>query len=244
MELVTRNDSDLLKALVTVQEKLLPMAKDADNPYAESKYLTLASILTVAKPLLSQHGIAFLQGVDMDAENLTVTTCLAHENGAESVRIASQVNLQAISSLVTKGDKSRMNPIQMLGSAMSYLRRYQTMTILGLVGDDDDDGANIPQGDMPVKKKPKPIPRQPIRSEPEEVNRMPTKPDREQGELPIDEEVDPEAKAAFIDLVNKKLPATGSYKQKWMQRYFKVINDDAAVTALYKELQEVEVDSE
>jgi hypothetical protein len=144
MERQIKENSDLLKALVAVQDKLITLPVDTDNPFFKSKYLSLASVLQAAKPLLTDNGVVFLQSADMKDECLIVTTELAHENG-EYIRTDMELPFGAL--------KDTKNFMQAIGSAITYMRRYQATAILGLVGDDDDD-ANQLNGAKPPERKP------------------------------------------------------------------------------------------
>lgn len=91
------------------------------------KYATLAKIVETAKPILTKHGLAYSQLVEMDG---SVTTVLMHESGEW---IASTLHI--------KGEQTA----QGIGSAITYAKRYSLSSILGVVADDDDD-ANIADG--------------------------------------------------------------------------------------------------
>jgi len=141
-----KEDSDLIKALVTVQESLITLPMDSDNPFFKSKYLGLASILQAAKPLLTANGIAFMQRVAMKDGNLSVTTELLHQNGVEFLSSVMDMPIELLS-----GTKNFM---QAIGAAITYMRRYQAVSILGLVGDDDDDANSLNDTKLPAKKQP------------------------------------------------------------------------------------------
>lgn len=115
---------DIYAALLEVQKKAPRVQKDAINPHFRSTYVTLNAALDAVLPLLNEHGILLVQAPDADG----LRTELIHpESGTQ---ISSWAEMP-------KDD----NP-QKLGSAITYFRRYALMSMLGLVGDEDDD-ANV-----------------------------------------------------------------------------------------------------
>lgn len=88
-------------------------------------YATLDQILEITRPILSKHGLSVVQVVEKD-EGLTLTSRLLHGSGQW---IESNLPLHV------EGDG-----VQALGSAISYLRRYGIISLLGLAAEEDDDG--------------------------------------------------------------------------------------------------------
>ncbi len=135
---------DLVKALIEVQAAIGPtMMESAGYNY---KYLGLPEILKVSKPILSKHNILLQQFVDINGEEhrVTVNTLLMSVSG-ESMRCGGTLGPTPM-----KGS----NETQQLGASCAYLRRFQAMTILGLIGADDDDEKDF------VEKPPKEPPEQ------------------------------------------------------------------------------------
>lgn len=119
----------LAAALAAAQGEMKPALKTAINgAFARgtnpgSKYATLADCAATALPTLAKHKLALIQGI-----HGTEFLCrLAHASG-QWLQIRMPV----------PGDMTKMT-IQQLGAIQTYLRR-QSMGLIGLVSDDDDDG--------------------------------------------------------------------------------------------------------
>lgn len=110
----------LLPDLFKVKASILPLKKQADNPYFHSKYVDLNAVLEGVEEVLASNGFTLLQPV----VGKTVETILLHKSGQF---ITSEMELIL--------DK---NTMQALGSAVSYARRYSLVSLLGLKQEDDD----------------------------------------------------------------------------------------------------------
>lgn len=120
----------LAGALSAVQSEVGAIPKTADNPFFKSKFADLPTVISVASPILTNHGLSISQFPGFDEQGDTLTTWLLHKSGqfiCESMRLHSTPG---------KGQSA----VQGLGSAMTYTRRYAYMSVLGLVADEDDDG--------------------------------------------------------------------------------------------------------
>lgn len=117
---------ELFKALVKAQSEFSVIPKGADNPFFKSKYAALPDVVQAATPILSRNGLAVTQLVTNINGIDGLTTVLLHESGQF---ISSTAPLHLVK-----------NDPQGHGSAITYMRRYAYMSILGLVADEDDDG--------------------------------------------------------------------------------------------------------
>ena len=97
------------------------------------KYADLGTILEAVTPALREHGIEIFQSINDDK---LVTRIQLLEG--ESDYLFSTVSLPS-------GVDS-----QQLGSAVTYARRYAIVTALGLVTEDDDDGAATTERGRPA----------------------------------------------------------------------------------------------
>ena len=127
---------NLFKALASFQQEV-PVIHRATQGYGYT-YSDLPKIFSVINPLLKKHGLGFTQLID----GTNVKTMLFHIESGENIfsETAIPQNVQL------KG----MNDFQVLGSAITYIRRYSLSSILGIVTDKDTDA-----GGEQVKKLPK-----------------------------------------------------------------------------------------
>lgn len=133
-------------ALAKAQADMGNAHKDRQNPAFRSTYATLAAVREAVTGPLSANGIAVVQAPSLDGEIVSVETRLLHTSGEWLACVAG--------AKPTKGDP------QGIGSAISYLRRYGLMAMVGIAADDDDDG-NAASGRSPEPaRQPSPAPRQ------------------------------------------------------------------------------------
>jgi hypothetical protein len=117
----------LFKALSDFQQDVPVIHKDTQG-YGYT-YADLKTILTIINPLLKKHGLGFTQPI----VGSVIQTIVFHVESGES--ITSEIQIQE--GVVLKG----MNEFQVLGSGITYLRRYALSSILGIVTDKDTDAA-------------------------------------------------------------------------------------------------------
>lgn len=132
---------ELMKSLAEFQQEV-PVIHQNTQGYGYT-YSSLSEILTTINPLLKKHGLGFTQLIDGDS----IKTILFHvETGQSfesSVHIIQDVKL------------NKMNDYQVLGSAITYLRRYALSAMLGIVTDKDNDAAGEQTPKQPQPKKAK-----------------------------------------------------------------------------------------
>jgi ERF superfamily protein len=109
-------------ALGELQE--VPRKQTANAGTYSYKYAELGDVLSHVRPVLTRHGLAVWQIPEVDQAEVVVTTIVTHTSGDERsfppLRLPAGPTAQAI------------------GSAITYARRYDLMSILGLATDDDD----------------------------------------------------------------------------------------------------------
>ena len=124
--------SDLALALLRFQANAPHIALDATNPHFKNKYPSLAGIFDVLRPALSACGLVVTQTPTylQDAAGNLVAGLRTRVTHAESGEFLEDTMLLLI---------EKATP-QAQGSALTYARRYAVLSMLGLVGDEDDDG--------------------------------------------------------------------------------------------------------
>jgi hypothetical protein len=126
----------LFKSLAEFQQEV-PVIHKATQGYGYS-YSDLPKIFSVINPLLKKHGLGFTQLID----GTDVKTMLFHIESGDSI--------SSVTAIPQNVQLKGMNDFQVLGSAITYIRRYSLSAILGIVTDKDTDAG----GDQ-VKKEPK-----------------------------------------------------------------------------------------
>ena len=124
--------SELTKSLIKFHQQVGKIHKDAKAQYGA--YADLAGVLSTVTPVLSANGLALVQTFLEDS----LVTELYHESGE---KISSTVKL-----VLAEG----RNKLHSWGASVTYQRRYQICSILGIVADMDTDGV-VPEAE-PEKK--------------------------------------------------------------------------------------------
>jgi ERF superfamily len=102
------------------------------NTYGNEKervkysYADLADIIKITSKALAEVELSVVQFFVNEGTNTYLTTILSHSSGQW---IRSQILIH------------REQPLQALGSELTYLRRYSLSSILGICADEDEDGA-------------------------------------------------------------------------------------------------------
>jgi hypothetical protein len=138
----TVNEQDFMEDLIKLQSEIHNPTNTAINPFLKSKYAPLNEILNMVRELCNKNNFFLSQDISGDGEFIKVQTSIVHKTG------------QAIKSnvLEIKPDKKG---IQGAGAAITYMRRYQLLSLLGIAGEDDNDGENTEKEQ--VKSAPKSV---------------------------------------------------------------------------------------
>jgi len=136
---------ELFKALADFQQEV-PTIHKGTSGYGYS-YADLPAIFEVINPLLKKHGLGFTQTVN----GQQLCTTVFHVKSGDVLEGCADIpqNVQL------KG----MNDFQVLGSAITYMRRYQLSAMLGLVTDKDTDAGGQQVQTAPVQKQTAPTPK-------------------------------------------------------------------------------------
>ena len=143
--------SELAKALVRFHGICPKIPKSSKNPFLNSRYADLSTILEVVTPVLNECDLAVIQ---MPVGEYGLTTILTHSSGQW---MRASYKMQPLESVVDSKAQLRAVTPQAVGSVISYQRRYAIGAVLSLNIDDDNDGN--PTGSQvqsePVAAKPK-----------------------------------------------------------------------------------------
>ena len=110
----------LNEKLFLLQQEIGTISKDATNPFYQSKYFDINSLIKQLQPLLQEHRLLLLQPI-IDDMVLSQIVCIDSNEA-----VVSRLKLP------------EMNDPQKLGSAITYYRRYTLGSLLGLQSVDDD----------------------------------------------------------------------------------------------------------
>lgn len=122
-------------ALSAFQAEMPPVSFDSVNPFLGNKYASLGQIVRTAQPHLTANGLVAMQ-FPVDGG---LCTRLVHTSGEW---------MQAFMPYPASDGEKGKSSSQLLGSMITYMRRYALVSILGIVADEDNDG-NTPDGVKP-----------------------------------------------------------------------------------------------
>lgn len=130
-ETVTKLMPDLIKAQAQLKNVATSEKAEAGKK-GTYKYFNLAALRDHTMPILCQHNLTIQQTLDFDEQgNYHAFSRLYHISG-EWIEARYPIPI--------------VPDMQIMGSAITYGRRYSWMSLLGLHGDKDDDGALASRG--------------------------------------------------------------------------------------------------
>lgn len=134
---------ELFKALASAQLEIQNAEKDTANDFLNSKYASLAAVMSVCREPLAKNGLAIVQLPRLTTSPgvVELETMLTHESG------------QYIST-VWQMAPPKTDP-QGLGSCLTYMRRYMISAMLGIAQVDDDANRAQPSPDEYERIQPK-----------------------------------------------------------------------------------------
>jgi hypothetical protein len=187
-------ESNLTAALIKFHQQVGKIHKDARAQYGA--YADLAGVLSTVTPVLSVNGLALVQTFLEDS----LVTELHHVSGE---KISSTCKL-----VIAEG----RNKLHSWGASVTYQRRYQICSILGIVADMDTDGVVIEEPEEKPKPKAKAKPKE---KAPEPVPTTDQPLSKEDYELTIDllKEVhrkDPDKIKTITEAFRKQYPDSAS----------------------------------
>ncbi len=122
-----KEQQSLFKSLAAFQQEV-PVIHKETKGYGYS-YADLPTIFDKINPLLAKHNLGFTQPIMGNC----VKTIVFHTETGETIESVIEIP----QGVMLKG----MNEFQVMGSAISYLRRYCLSSVLGIVTDKDTDAA-------------------------------------------------------------------------------------------------------
>jgi hypothetical protein len=116
---------NLFKAIYNVQQEVGVIKQIRKNEFGGFKYTDLTDVVLTIKPSLAKNNLGFIS--QMDENNVIKTTLFEIESG-ETIETTFKIDTD----VQLKG----MNKYQVIGSAISYIKKYQLVSLLGLVSDE------------------------------------------------------------------------------------------------------------
>lgn len=157
---VTAGNMDLVDRLMTAQERweagqarkafnAAISAAKAEMPVIEKnrtvsfgagktsyRHADLAQIDQTIRPVLGKFGLDYRFRTDVKDNKIIVTCLITHKEG----------HMEENSLPAPADNSGSKNPIQAIGSTVTYLERYTLMAALGLAASDDDDAQSVSNG--------------------------------------------------------------------------------------------------
>lgn len=131
---------NIFKALAEFQQEV-PVIHKSTQGYGYS-YADLPTIFQVINPLLKANGLGFTQLIMGDC----IKTIIFHIESGET--------LESLTEIPKNVSLKGMNDFQVLGSAITYIRRYALSSALGLVTDKDTDAGGQQEQKKVAETKP------------------------------------------------------------------------------------------
>jgi len=125
--------------LLEIQKNLPTVAKTATNPAFRSQYVPLETVLAEVLPVLNAAGILVVQAPDVVNGQPALRTTLIDTTDSRAEDLNPAYTWHPEITHVVPLVLDKQTP-QAVGSAITYMRRYSLMSILGLVGEPDTDG--------------------------------------------------------------------------------------------------------
>jgi uncharacterized protein YlaI len=126
----------VLQAIEDARQEFLPLEKSGVNNFFKNKkgephlYSTLDNIFDACMPSLSKHNLSVVYQ----------TRLLETNNGIENVLTTIITHLPSTQFVMSANSLGSSAKTQDVGSAITYLRRYQVQAMLNLEADFEDDG--------------------------------------------------------------------------------------------------------
>lgn len=129
-------------ALAKAQGAMKNAEKDRDNPAFKSSYATLASTFDAVRKPLSDNGLSVFQNPEtiLEGSKVVLIKCVSEIRHSSGERLVTSPIVIPVAT---------PHGAWQIGSAISYAKRYQVQSMLGIAAAEDDDDATAAQGEGP-----------------------------------------------------------------------------------------------
>ena len=122
---------NIAEAQLKVQGEIKDISKDSEG-YGY-KYTSFDKLVQYLRPLLTKHGISFVQMPVGDDKQVGLQTMYMHAESGEWIT-------NSIKSPIA--ESKGMNTYQSIGSAITYFRRYSLSSFVGIASEEDIDASS------------------------------------------------------------------------------------------------------
>ena len=122
---------NIAAAQLKVQKEIKDISKDSTG-YGYN-YTSFDKLVQYLRPLLTKHGISFVQMPVGDDKQVGLQTMYMHAESGEWIT-------NSIKSPIA--ESKGMNTYQSIGSAITYFRRYSLSSFVGIASEEDVDAAS------------------------------------------------------------------------------------------------------
>lgn len=127
------------RAMADAQSEMLPVVRDATNDHLRNRYARLETIDAAMRPIYTSHGfsVRFGSAPSPREGDIRIICTVAHAGGYfEENHLDAPIGVTG-----SQGGRTATTPVQAVGSAVTYLRRYLLGMVFNIVlANDDDDG--------------------------------------------------------------------------------------------------------
>jgi hypothetical protein len=127
------------RAMADAQSEMLPVVRDATNDHLRNRYARLETIDAAMRPIYTRHGfsVRFGSAPSPREGDIRIICTVAHAGGYfEENHLDAPIGVTG-----SQGGRTATTPVQAVGSAVTYLRRYLLTMVFNIVlANEDDDG--------------------------------------------------------------------------------------------------------
>lgn len=114
---------NLLKALSGFQQDVAVLKQTRVNEFAKFNYYDYTDVVIGIKESMSKHGLVYIHEINKE----TLITRVIHVESGEEIKAESEI---------LKMEMKGMNSYQVMGSGVSYIKKYHLTSLLGIATDE------------------------------------------------------------------------------------------------------------
>lgn len=114
---------NILKSLSEFHKDVAVLKQTRVNEFAKFNYYDYTDVVIGIKNAMSKHGLVYLHEINKE----TLTTRVIHVESGEEIKSESEI---------LKMEMKGMNSYQVMGSGISYIKKYHLTSLLGIATDE------------------------------------------------------------------------------------------------------------